>query len=84
MFGTIGAPELIIIGLLVLLLFGAGRVAGLGKNLGVSIREFRKAMRDDDGDSPGVAAPPALPPASAPQHDGAHDAPGPGRTPLLF
>lgn len=69
MFGTIGAPELIIIGLLVPLLFGAGRVAGLGKNLGVSIREFRKAMREDDGDSPGVAAlpaPPALPPCLRP------------------
>jgi sec-independent protein translocase protein TatA len=81
MFGTIGAPELIIIGLLVLLLFGAGRVAGLGKDLGVSIREFRKAMHDDDGVDPEVPASPAMPAAPRPEDE---PAPAAGGSPLVF
>ena len=48
MFGSLGAPELIIIGLIVVLLFGVGKLSGLGKDLGSSVKEFRKAVKDED------------------------------------
>jgi len=44
----IGVPELIIIAVIVLLLFGPGKAADLGGSLGKGIREFRKATREDD------------------------------------
>lgn len=40
--------ELAIIALIVILLFGAGKISGLGKDLGSSIKEFRKAVKDED------------------------------------
>ncbi len=46
--GPIGGPELIIVLVVVILLFGAGRVADLGGALGKSIREFRSAVKGDD------------------------------------
>lgn len=48
MFGDIGVPELLIILAIVVLLFGVGRVGRLGKDLGTSIKEFRKAVNEDD------------------------------------
>lgn len=47
MFGSLGAPELIIIGIIVILLFGVGKLSGLGKDLGSSVKEFRRAVKDD-------------------------------------
>ena len=60
----IGAPELIIIAIIVLLLFGPGKAADLGGSLGKSIREFRKATREEDGTPP--TATPTLASASGP------------------
>jgi len=48
MFGTLGAPELIIIGVVLVLLFGVGKLSGLGRDLGGSVKEFRKAIKDED------------------------------------
>ena len=48
MIGDVGLMEVLIIGAVVLLLFGAGKIGGLGKDLGTSVREFRRAIRDDD------------------------------------
>jgi sec-independent protein translocase protein TatA len=45
---TLGAPELVIILVIVIVLFGAGRLADIGSSLGKGIREFRKATREDD------------------------------------
>jgi sec-independent protein translocase protein TatA len=45
MFG-LQAPELIIILLIVLVLFGASRLRGIGGALGGSISEFKKALND--------------------------------------
>jgi sec-independent protein translocase protein TatA len=44
----IGVPELLIVLLIVVVLFGASRLSGIGSALGGSIREFKKAVRDDD------------------------------------
>jgi sec-independent protein translocase protein TatA len=43
-----GPTELIIILLILVLLFGASRLRGLGGALGGSIREFRTAVRDEN------------------------------------
>ncbi len=48
MIGDIGVPELLIILVIVMVLFGAGRVGRVGKDLGTSIKEFRKAMNEDE------------------------------------
>ena len=42
----IGVPELLIIAVIVVLLFGPGKAADLGGALGKSIREFRKASNE--------------------------------------
>lgn len=44
----IGVPELVIILLIVLVLFGAKRLPGLASSLGDSIKEFRRATNDVD------------------------------------
>jgi sec-independent protein translocase protein TatA len=48
MFGPIGTPELVIILVVVLLIFGVGRISGVGRELGSSIKEFRRAVKDED------------------------------------
>lgn len=47
MFG-LGVPELIIIMVIVLLVFGAGKLPEIGGAIGKSIKSFKKATRDDD------------------------------------
>ncbi|MEF3274286.1 MAG: twin-arginine translocase TatA/TatE family subunit [Chloroflexus sp.] len=44
----LGWGELLVILVIVVAIFGAGKLAGLGGALGSSIREFRKAVRGDD------------------------------------
>jgi sec-independent protein translocase protein TatA len=44
--GNVGPMELLVILLILLLLFGASRLAGLGSAAGKTIKEFRKAIRD--------------------------------------
>ena len=48
--GNIGPGELLIIGLIALLLFGAGRIADIGKGLGQGIANFKKGLREADED----------------------------------
>jgi sec-independent protein translocase protein TatA len=45
---NIGPLELVIILLIVIALFGAGRIAGVGSALGKSVREFREEAKSDD------------------------------------
>jgi sec-independent protein translocase protein TatA len=47
---NIGPLELVIILLIVVALFGAGRIAGVGQALGKSVREFREEARSDEDD----------------------------------
>ncbi len=59
MLGGLGAPELIVIALIALLLFGAGRIADIGKGLGQGIKNFKQGLKeagsDDDADDDKVA-----------------------------
>ncbi|MEI7926106.1 MAG: twin-arginine translocase TatA/TatE family subunit [Chloroflexota bacterium] len=48
MIGTLGPTELLIILAIVVVLFGASRLAGLGGALGRGIREFREETRTAD------------------------------------
>jgi sec-independent protein translocase protein TatA len=45
---TFGPTELIIILVILVVLFGAGRIGKIGGELGQSIREFRKGLSNDD------------------------------------
>lgn len=46
MIGGIGMPELIIILVIVLVIFGAGKLPEIGAGLGKGIKNFKKATQD--------------------------------------
>ncbi|HEY6192766.1 MAG TPA: twin-arginine translocase TatA/TatE family subunit [Bacteroidota bacterium] len=48
--GSLGTPEIILIALVVLVLFGAKRIPEFMQGLGKGVREFRKAARDIQGE----------------------------------
>ena len=45
---SLGVPELIIIFLIIIVLFGASRIPHIGKGLGEGIRNFKKGMKAGD------------------------------------
>jgi len=45
---NLGMPELLVILVIIVLIFGANRLAGLGKGLGQAIRGFKDEMSDDE------------------------------------
>ncbi|NLT73993.1 MAG: twin-arginine translocase TatA/TatE family subunit [Chloroflexi bacterium] len=47
--GHLGTPELIIILVIVVVIFGAGKLPELGGALGKGIKEFRSASKDIEG-----------------------------------
>jgi sec-independent protein translocase protein TatA len=47
MFG-IGVPELIVILVIVLIVFGAGKLPEIGGAIGKSIKNFKKSVRESD------------------------------------
>ncbi len=49
MFGNIGFPELLIILLIALLIFGPRKLPEVGKNVGKALREFRRASDELKG-----------------------------------
>lgn len=44
----IGITEILVILVIVLVVFGGGKLAGVGKALGQSIRDFKKEIKADD------------------------------------
>lgn len=49
MFG-LGMPELIVILIILLLIFGATKLPEIGRSFGKTISEFKKGMREIDSD----------------------------------
>lgn len=52
---SLGPTELILILVIVLVLFGAGRLADIGSSLGKGIKEFRSAMREEEPKAPAAS-----------------------------
>ena len=62
---TLGAPELIIILVIIILIFGVGKLPEVGQALGKGIREFRGAAENGENDDEATTAAPARPAAPA-------------------
>ena len=79
--GPIGIPELIIVLVILLVIFGPKRLPGLGKSLGSGMREFKDSIsgnsRDDDDEDerPRLEAAPAPQPSTTVQAERRDDAP---------
>jgi sec-independent protein translocase protein TatA len=68
--GNIGVTEILLIAVVALLLFGAGRIADIGKGLGQGIKNFKQGLKEAeelDGDKKTTDK--VLPPAVAPKED---------------
>ena len=48
----LGAPELLIVLIIVILVFGVGRIANIGGELGKGIKEFRKGLKGEEENKP--------------------------------
>ncbi|MDP2744586.1 MAG: twin-arginine translocase TatA/TatE family subunit [Dehalococcoidia bacterium] len=51
-FAGLGGWEWLVILVIVILIFGVGRLAGLGPALGKTIRGFRKSLKGEDEEKP--------------------------------
>ncbi len=47
---AVGPWQIVIVALIILLLFGAGRLSEIGKGLGEGIRNFKKGISEDEKD----------------------------------
>ncbi len=50
MFG-IGMPELVVVLVIIMIVFGAGKLPQIGEGIGKGIRNFKKAVSSDSDDS---------------------------------
>ncbi len=50
--GFIGLPELIVLGLVLLLIFGPKRLPEMGRSLGHGMREFKNSVTGDASSTP--------------------------------
>jgi sec-independent protein translocase protein TatA len=46
MFGNLGLPEIVIIGFIIILLFGAKKIPDLARGIGKGVSEFKKGLRE--------------------------------------
>jgi len=51
-FRNLGLPEILIILLVVVLIFGANKLPQLGRAVGDSIKEFKKSVKTDEPEEP--------------------------------
>jgi len=54
--GMPSMPELLIVLAIIVLLFGAKKIPDLAKGMGKGIKDFKKAIKDDDEDVKEVAS----------------------------
>jgi sec-independent protein translocase protein TatA len=47
---SLGFPELIVVLLIVVVIFGANRLPGLGRGIGSAIKNFKDGIKDDKDD----------------------------------
>ena len=80
----LGAPEILIILVIVLVLFGSTKIPKLARSLGEASKEFRKGIEEGNAADPAAAAPaapaasasaPVPPPVQHTVHDAAPDTP---------
>jgi sec-independent protein translocase protein TatA len=57
-FGSLGLPELLIILVIVIVIFGAKKLPDLGKSLGEGIKNFKGSVTNKDKDNPDDKNPP--------------------------
>jgi TatA/E family protein of Tat protein translocase len=79
MFGTMGISELIIILVIVLIIFGAGKLPQIGEGVGKALRGFKKEVNDIP--PPDAAPPEANQPAPMQAQSTSQAAPASGMTP---
>ena len=48
--GRIGMPELLIILAIIIVIFGANRLPGLGRGIGSAIKNFKDGIKDETAD----------------------------------
>lgn len=79
MFGSFGWMELLLILIIVLIIFGAGKLPQLGEGLGKAIKGFKKSVHEADA----IDVTPAEQPQQAQSQDAASNQAGtpPGATP---
>jgi sec-independent protein translocase protein TatA len=72
MFGSFGWMELMLVLIIVLIIFGAGKIPQLGEGLGKAIKGFKKSVNEPDAldvtASTQEGTPSAHPPDGTPQH----------------
>jgi len=52
MFGSLGVPELLIILLIVIIIFGANKLPQLGKGIGQGLKNFKESIKGDEPPPP--------------------------------
>jgi len=58
MFGSLGVPELLLILLIVIIIFGANKLPQLGRGLGEGMRNFRESIKTGEEPPKDKPAPP--------------------------
>ena len=51
LFGPIGLPEMLIILVIIVLIFGASRLPEIGKGIGQGIKNFKSSVKDSDSET---------------------------------
>jgi sec-independent protein translocase protein TatA len=57
MFGSLGVPELLIILLIVIIIFGANKLPQLGKGIGQGLKNFKESVKGEEPPPPPPAGP---------------------------
>ena len=47
-FGPLGLPELLVVFVIIVLIFGTSRIPELGRGLGEGIKNFKKSLKGDE------------------------------------